>query len=249
MPQHPHIAVEAVLFDIGNTLIDATALASEALRLSAELITTEYPQVTSADFMSAYLSVDRRTEGPSVNHLFSDVSIVRGVFDVLGVRSSPALEWRLLSSYRQHIRDRLKIDPSVVEVFACLRSRGLTIGVVTDGTTTEQLEQLDCLGVIDYVSAVVTSQEMGVEKPSLRLFEEALLRVGANAEATVMVGDDMLRDIWGASQAGMHTILVTRYSHLIDRDDLVADPPDHEIESVSEVTSIVFPLTALPSGH
>jgi putative hydrolase of the HAD superfamily len=44
-------------------------------------------------------------------------------------------------------------------------------------------------------------------KPDRRLFQIALDRVGVPAENAVYVGNDMHRDIFGAQEAGMKTVM------------------------------------------
>ena len=59
---------------------------------------------------------------------------------------------------------------------------------------------------------VITSEEFGVEKPSLQLFEAAIHCVGAKASESVMVGDDIECDIYPALQLQMKAILSTEFS-------------------------------------
>ena len=65
------------------------------------------------------------------------------------------------------------------------------------------------LGLERFFDAVVTSQDLGFSKPDPAIFEEALRRIGVPPEQAVMVGNDLDRDVGGASRLGMRTILVT----------------------------------------
>jgi len=64
------------------------------------------------------------------------------------------------------------------------------------------------LGIHHFFDEVVTSEEVGVEKPDQRIFREALNRMDCKPEDSVMVGDKFKEDILGAVNAGMSAILV-----------------------------------------
>lgn len=64
------------------------------------------------------------------------------------------------------------------------------------------------LGINQYFNAVLVSEEVGWRKPHIKIFEEALKRLGVAAEETVYVGDSPLEDIKGAKAVGMKTVFV-----------------------------------------
>ncbi len=45
-------------------------------------------------------------------------------------------------------------------------------------------------------------------KPSVRGYEAAMRRMGTDRDSTVLVGDQLFTDIWGARRAGIYSILV-----------------------------------------
>jgi putative hydrolase of the HAD superfamily len=56
---------------------------------------------------------------------------------------------------------------------------------------------------------VFLSSEVGAEKPDPRLFSAALERVGRAPAETLHVGDDPVRDIYGAARLGLATCWVS----------------------------------------
>ena len=89
----------------------------------------------------------------------------------------------------------------VVRALARLRRAGLELACVSnwDAGIAEQLERA---GLGDYLSTVVSSAEVGAEKPDPRVFEEALQRLGVRAERALHVGDEEA-DQAGAAAAGL----------------------------------------------
>jgi len=86
------------------------------------------------------------------------------------------------------------------------------------------------LGLEPYISFIVTSGEVGVDKPKPQIFLAALQRTGTNASETVHVGDQYKLDVVGARAVGIKPILIDRY----DLYPEVSDCP--RIRSLTELT-------------
>jgi len=54
--------------------------------------------------------------------------------------------------------------------------------------------------------SIITSQEVGTQKPDKKFFEYALKRADCLAHEAVMVGDHPIADIRGAENAGIRSI-------------------------------------------
>ncbi len=67
------------------------------------------------------------------------------------------------------------------------------------------------LGLEPYLDFVVTSGEVGADKPEAPIFLAALQRAGVNASEAVHVGDQYKLDIIGARGVGIAPILIDRY--------------------------------------
>ncbi len=66
------------------------------------------------------------------------------------------------------------------------------------------------LGLTPFFDAVVTSSEVGVEKPDGRIFTEALRRLEVEPGEALHVGDSPLDDVEGAIAAGMEAVRLDR---------------------------------------
>jgi putative hydrolase of the HAD superfamily len=64
------------------------------------------------------------------------------------------------------------------------------------------------LGINQFFSAILISEETGWRKPHPKIFEAALQRLNVTAKETVYVGDSPTEDIKGAKAAGMRTVFV-----------------------------------------
>jgi putative hydrolase of the HAD superfamily len=59
---------------------------------------------------------------------------------------------------------------------------------------------------------VVTSKEVGVDKPNPLIFQAALQRAVVDASEAVHVGDQYKMDVVGARGVGINPILIDRYN-------------------------------------
>ena len=124
------------------------------------------------------------------------------------------------------------------EIVEALLASGLAVGVATDPITKAVAVNLRLrwAGVDGLPYCLVTHGEnMHAIKPHPAYFEEILSRCGAKADEVVMVGDDLLHDIYGAKMVGMYTILVK--TGVVRRGLDVR--PDFEIESIREVPKVL----------
>ena len=97
-------------------------------------------------------------------------------------------------------------------------------------------------GLVLDIGAFVTAlehatgkQAVVVGKPSQTFFELSSHSIGCKPEELVMVGDDLINDIKGAKQMGMHAIMVQTGKY---REELVNDSnvlPDGYISSIKEL--------------
>jgi putative hydrolase of the HAD superfamily len=103
-------------------------------------------------------------------------------------------------------RRRLRLYPHVRETLDILR-RHYPLALITDAQSAYARAELHKVGLLEYFDPIVVSGDLGYRKPDRRLFQLALDAIGVAAENTLYVGNDLHRDVFGASRAGMVTVL------------------------------------------
>lgn len=91
-----------------------------------------------------------------------------------------------------------------VKLLSHLRSRGVTLGVVSNGCGNVDV-LCDDLGYAPYLSAIVDSRRVRLFKPDPAIYLYAADRVGEAPSSIMMVGDSFERDIRPAKAVGMQT--------------------------------------------
>jgi putative hydrolase of the HAD superfamily len=112
------------------------------------------------------------------------------------------------------------------------------LALVTNGPPDLQGEKIDAAGIRSYFESIVLSGEVGVGKPDPRIFLAALSELVIPETHAVMVGDSLHRDIAGALGVGIHGIWINRTRAAADVD--VA--PSAEIADLRELASALRDL-------
>jgi putative hydrolase of the HAD superfamily len=81
------------------------------------------------------------------------------------------------------------------------------LAVITDGQSAYARAELHQVGLLDYFDPIVVSGDHGYRKPDRRLFHAAAAGMQVAPEHVLYVGNDMYRDVYGARQAGMTTVM------------------------------------------
>lgn len=191
--------IQAVVFDMDDTLYPESQFVRGALRDAGELLDRVLPSPVGA--AAFFLDVLDRT-GPW------------RVFDTalpeLGVTPDPSLIRSLVRAFRNHHPTLLPF-PGIPELLCDLRAEGLLLAVVTDGYVDVQRRKWDALGLAGHFQEVVFTGDVdGVSwpKPSpvpYRWLEE---RLGFHTGAVLSIGDNPAKDFPPADELGWQTIRV-----------------------------------------
>ena len=114
------------------------------------------------------------------------------------------------------------------------------LAVLTNGAPAQQREKLYGAGLAAYFETVVVSGEVGVGKPDPRVFGAALAALDVAPSATVMVGDSIERDILGAQAAGLHAIWLNRSA--MDHHPGEHEPPAQQLTALSQLPAALAAL-------
>lgn len=122
--------------------------------------------------------------------------------------------------------------PYAFEILKYLKKK-YKLHIITNGFEEVQHIKLNASGLYSYFQKIITSEGVNVKKPDSKIFDYALALVGAKAENTIMIGDDLLVDIVGARNVGIHQIYFNpnKKNH--------SEKIDYEISSLDEIKEIL----------
>jgi len=112
-----------------------------------------------------------------------------------------------------------------------LESNNIQIGCVSneDGYLNKYFEHFE---IDKFFKFIITSEELGCEKPNAGIFEEAIKLSEVKAEQIIFVGDSIVSDYIGSKNLGMHPIL-------IDRNNMIKDDNIVKISNLTELKGII----------
>jgi len=152
---------------------------------------------------------------------------------VFGIEPDPGLVEDLLRRDRVNALNHTMVYDDTVPFLQWLRSRGVLTAFVSN-CSDQTRPQLDYLGLIPLVDAVVLSCEIGSMKPYPEMYVTALEELGVAAVDAVFV-DDQPRFCAGAEAVGVRPIQIAR-----DEPDGYASPLNFPVvHSLLEVQSLL----------
>jgi putative hydrolase of the HAD superfamily len=245
--------IRAVAFDVNGTLISILADDDEEriFRAAAHFLTYQGVDLHRQEVRDLYFQVmkEQLRASPEDYPEFNAVGVWRDIIEghmtdftrALPPGKLEQLPVFLAEMSRGISRRRLALYPYVREVLDVLRER-YPLAVVTDAQSLYAPAELHKVGLLGYFDPVVVSGDHGYRKPDRRLFQLALDGMGVPAGNTLFVGNDMYRDIYGAREAGLKTVMFNSDQGAKAYPDCV---PDYTITDFRDLLKIL----GLPGPH
>jgi len=119
----------------------------------------------------------------------------------------------LIGHYRATYPSFIKPIDAINSSLEHLKQNQWKLGIVTNGPQTQHIK-IHQSGLDVLMDIVVVSEEVGVSKPNVAIFEIALnaISMPSPTQGLWMIGDMYATDIAGGQAAGLETILVGRES-------------------------------------
>lgn len=114
-------------------------------------------------------------------------------------------------------------------------------GIITNGSTRQQNDKIDVLGIRQYFDCILISEEAGVSKPDERIFLMACERLNCAPDECSFVGDSWEIDIVGSLKAHMKPVWVNRYGKELP------EMPD-DLKVIHELRELLDVLDEKPAG-
>lgn len=90
--------------------------------------------------------------------------------------------------------------------------KGIEIALLTDLTLRIQIQKLMKLGIQNAFKFVISSEEAGADKPSLKMAQLALRKTGWNTDGLIWVGDSPKKDGLAALELGIPFFLINLWA-------------------------------------
>jgi putative hydrolase of the HAD superfamily len=215
--------LRAVLFDLDETLIPEDEPLATAYLAVVRAVHGDHAGMDEVAALRAGLRARWQDEAPCPDYRArTHVSASDGLIAEFA-GDDPALA--AIRGYLPRFRATAFPDPRLVALWQRIRvetqtayplaaatlerlRRHVRLALVTNGTSDFQRRKLALAGLEPYFDVVVASCDIGAGKPDPAIFHAALAALGVAADEAVMVGNDVDRDIQGATNAGVRSVLI-----------------------------------------
>ena len=196
--------ITTILWDVDGTLLNFLAAEKAAIR---SLFEEYHLGVCSDEMLKRYSSINKNywemLERGEIEKKALLVGRFRDFFEKEGIDSSLAAEFN--EKYQLRLGDTIVYCDDSLEIVNSLRGK-VKQYVVSNGTVIAQTKKLRLSGLGELMDGIFLSEELGVEKPSVRFFDQVFAKIGPVDRSEVMiVGDSLTGDIRGGNNAGILT--------------------------------------------
>jgi len=231
-------AIDAVIFDLDNTLTDFMLAKENSIRAAVDAM------------IDCGLPLAQQEAVDSIFAIYKEKGIEhQRVFNFFLEKTIGRVDDRFLAAavvaYRRARGGSLVPYPHAHFVLNHLLKKGYKLAVVSDAPRFEAWQRLNYIGLQHTFDTVLTFDDTGHHKPDPKPFQMALELMGVQAEKTVLIGDWIERDILGGQNAGLHTVYARygdKYSQYADKVDNCETKPDFVVDDLLQLLTVLDKL-------
>lgn len=201
------LGLTAVLFDLDNTVYGYDECHEGGLRQSFEVGRNLHENFgTFQKFCLAYEAAKNQVKLPLKGKAAGHCRFLyfKNQIESAFGRTMYHETANLHNAYWEGYFAKMVIEPGSKELLTRLRDKGVPTAWVTNFTTERQFQKLERLGLIDATDFLVSSEEVGSEKPTPEGIYRALKLLGIQpSPSVILVGDNLGEDREAASTAGV----------------------------------------------
>lgn len=203
--------VKAVLLDLDNCLYPYDECHAAAVDACINSLANNFPNLSRDDLLHEYeesrKACHRQLDGTAASH--SRLLYFKGMLESISGRTQAQLSLELEELYWSTYMDTMQLEPKALKFLQDCQNKSIPICLVTDLTEQIQLRKVLRLGIAEQIKFIVSSEEVGVEKPASEIFQFALAKLGLETNDVIMIGDNPKKDITGAEALGIKAYPVT----------------------------------------
>ena len=222
--------IQAVFFDMDDTLYDTSGFASIARRAAVKSMVHNGLQCSEEEGYEHLMEIVREKGSNYSKHFNILTNDINGSEDPLIIVNG-------IITYHNTKFAMLKLQPDSFAILLYLKSKGYKVGLITKGKEFKQWEKLIRLGLYPFFDEIVTSESVGVEKPDAKIYQIAMDRLNVTKGTSIMVGNNFDVDIMGAYNAGMQSMIIN--SKLTDEQNKKLEQLNYQVRQLDTLTDIM----------
>lgn len=237
--------IKAVLFDLGDTLLNFGKVRKTSAILNAAQISYEYLKKMNQPVGSFKIYFIRNLLLINFKHLlsvfthrdFDSLNLMKEIGQKHGFNLTEEQYKELNWLWYKPLSELATIEPDIKNTFEQLENMDLKLGVISNtfvhGSALDK--HLENANIIKFLPTRLYSCDFPYRKPDKRIFLEAAKVLNTRPAEIVFVGDRLDTDIKGAKNSGMIPILKTSHANLKKQ----SPPGTLRIDNISELPDLI----------
>ena len=199
---------ENYILDLDNTLYDYNAPHKMAMTEVLTTFASEFglaPDIVKSGFEKARIKTHEDLLNTAASH-----NRLLYFQKMLELNNINALDYAMkyYNLYWDTFLDQMVLFEEAGIFLEGIKKAGFTTCLLTDLTAHTQYRKIQKLGLSRYIDFMVTSEEVGVEKPDAKMFSAALRKLNCKESQALMIGDNYEKDILGAAAMSIRAIWI-----------------------------------------
>lgn len=204
-----------IFFDVDDTLVDSASahriavkkvLADYSLKVNPNYVFQEWIEITNR-YLKFYF--DKKI---TLNQ--QRVYRIKEFWIFMGQEINDKEARLIYQKYHQYFLHSCVAFSDVIPTLEQLKD--FKLGIITNGTTSDQIDKLRNNGLLHYFNPIVISEEVGFSKPQQEIFDLAAKQTNQLLAECIFIGDSYELDYQGGHAAGMKAIWLDRNKTKID---------------------------------
>lgn len=205
--------IKAIIFDLDDTLYSYNELNKQGINEICNY-TCEKLKIEKEKFYEAFDKAKKQVKDTLGGVASSHNRLLYCQKTLENLKENPfSIALEMYEVYWQYILKNMKLNANALEVLKFCKQKKIKIGICTDLTAHIQHRKIRKLGIDEYIDAIVTSEEVGVEKPNFKMYNKILEKLNVLSGETLFVGDSLKKDVLGSVEYGMKALWYSKINN------------------------------------
>lgn len=198
--------IKHIFFDLDHTLWDFEA---NSKKTYLQIFRDNNLEIDIQSFLEKYIPINHqywklyREEKVSKEQL--RYGRLKDTFNQMNYTIEDGLIDKLAIEYIDNLSNYNQLFEGTTEILHYLKPK-YNLHIITNGFKEIQQAKLEKSGIANFFNTVITSESVGVKKPNPKVFHYALETTNAKTYQSLMIGDNLEADIYGAKNVGIKTL-------------------------------------------
>lgn len=204
---------DTIIFDLDNTLYNYDKCHIYALQQTLQLISIDTNiDIPTLEYeynnINKKIKIELGNTASSHNRFIYFKNLLENL-KIINPKINPYINIiKYNAIYWDKFNEHIILNNCILELLNLLKNNKIKIALLTDFQTQEQFIKLTKLGILEYFNIIITSEEIGIEKPNSKGFLTILNRLQILPYQALMIGDNYEKDILGALNCSIPAIFI-----------------------------------------